>query len=53
METPSSAAAGAAALPLTLSLQGTPLLTPSSTTSSYLVARTPESFVINERHEEH
>ncbi|XP_075235988.1 5-hydroxytryptamine receptor 2A [Lycorma delicatula] len=52
VETPSSAAAGAAALPLTLSLQGTPLLTPSSTTSSYLAARTPENFVINERHEE-
>ncbi|PSN39751.1 hypothetical protein C0J52_26036, partial [Blattella germanica] len=40
--TRAGAMAGAAALPLSLSLQGTPLLaTPSSTTSSYVVMRTP------------
>ncbi|XP_069701878.1 D(2) dopamine receptor [Periplaneta americana] len=40
--TPTGAMAGAAALPLSLSLQGMPLLaTPSSTSSSYVVMRTP------------
>ncbi|XP_067014474.2 5-hydroxytryptamine receptor 2C [Anabrus simplex] len=38
----SAAVAGASAFPLSLSLQGTPLLTPSSTASSY-VMRTPLS----------
>ena len=32
-QTPSSAAAGAATVPLSLSLQGTPLMTPSSASS--------------------
>jgi hypothetical protein len=42
ISTPVGAMAGAAALPLSLSLQGTPLLaTPSSTSSSYIVMRTP------------
>ncbi|KDR18267.1 hypothetical protein L798_07845 [Zootermopsis nevadensis] len=42
ISTPAGAMAGAAALPLSLSLQGTPLLaTPSSTSSSYIVMRTP------------
>lgn len=31
------------ALPLAISLQGTPLLTPASTESSYIVVRTPSS----------
>lgn len=40
-QTPSSAAAGAATVPLSLSLQGTPLVTPSSVSSFLTNVRTP------------
>ncbi|XP_065208965.1 5-hydroxytryptamine receptor 2C [Planococcus citri] len=40
-QTPSSAAAGAATVPLSLSLQGTPLVTPSSVSSFLTNIRTP------------
>lgn len=40
-QTPSSAAAGAATVPLSLSLQGTPLMTPSSASSFLTSVRSP------------